>query len=152
MEAAFHPNLGIYESKAQGRFRDREGKYEVPASLDGIVTAVLGFGERRVARRRPAIAKADQNGDQASLRPFTPADIETQYHFPPGAAAGKRIAIAEFGGGYFVKDLSLYCAKFDRPVPKVKTISIDDAPVRTARKSNACARTRQAKWTTRAKS
>ncbi len=58
MEAAFHPNLGIYESKAQGRFRDREGKYEVPASLDGIVKSVLGFGERRVARRRPAIAKA----------------------------------------------------------------------------------------------
>ena len=131
MEAAFHPNLGIYESKAQGRFRDREGKYEVPASLDEIVTAVLGFGERRVARRRPAIAKAvTKTVTKHRLRPFTPADIETQYHFPPGAAAGERIAIAEFGGGYFVKDLSLYCAKFDRPVPKVKTISIDDAPVR----------------------
>ena len=108
----------------------------MPASLDEIVKSVLGFGERRVARRRPAIAKAmtkamTKTVAKHRLRPFTPADIETRYHFPPGAAAGERIAIAEFGGGYFVRDLSRYCAKFDRPVPNVKTVSIDDAPVRT---------------------
>jgi kumamolisin len=127
MEAAFHPGLGIYKSAAQGVFRDREGEYKVPASLKKIVKAVLGFGERRVARRKPAKARTRS---ARRLRAFEPIDIETHYHFPPGDAAGQKIAIAEFGGGYFADDLAAYCKKFNRPVAKVKTISID-TPVRT---------------------
>src|SRR4051812_43703227 len=48
MEAAFHPNLGIYQSADQGEFRDRESDYKIPDPLRGIVTAIIGFGERRV--------------------------------------------------------------------------------------------------------
>jgi kumamolisin len=127
MEAAFHPRLGIYESADQGEFRDRESDYKVPAELKKIVTAVVGFGERRVARRKSANASA-RIADR--LTPLKPADIEKRYRFPPGGATGQRIAIAEFGGGYFASDLAAYCAKFNRPVPTVNTISID-APVRT---------------------
>jgi kumamolisin len=126
MEAAFHPRLGVYKSADQGEFRDREGDYKVPASLKKIVKAILGFGQRRAARRRPAKAAARR----ADSRKFEPSDIERHYHFPAGDAAGQRIAVAEFGGGYFAGDLAKYCKKFKRPVPKVKTISID-APIRT---------------------
>src|SRR5882724_474886 len=51
MEAVFHPNLATYKTRDQPSFRDREGTYKVPAPLHGIITAVLGFGERRVAQR-----------------------------------------------------------------------------------------------------
>lgn len=126
MEKAFQPHLGIYESAKQGKFRDREGEYQVPASLRKIITAVLGFGERRVAGRKPskAAAKAVRR-----LKPFAPQDIETHYRFPPGDGAGERIAIAEFGGGYFADDLDAYCKAFRRKVPAVKRVSID-APIR----------------------
>ena len=98
MEDVFHPNLATYKTKDQPEFRDREGKYKVPASLHGIITAVLGFGERRVAQRKPARINATASAAHPN-RPFTPADIESHYHFPPGDAAGQTIAIAEFGGG-----------------------------------------------------
>ncbi|MBR0712647.1 protease pro-enzyme activation domain-containing protein [Bradyrhizobium liaoningense] len=126
MEAAFHPNLGIYESARQGTFRDREGEHQVPASLRQIITAVLGFGERRVAGRKPSKATART---VRPLKPFTPQDIESHYRFPPGNGAGQKIAIAEFGGGYFADDLDAYCKAFGRNVPAVKRVSID-APIR----------------------
>jgi kumamolisin len=126
MEAAFHPGLGIYRNADQGEFRDRQGDYKIPAELKGIVTAVLGFGERRVVRRKPANATKIVH----RLTPLTPADLERYYSFPHGDAAGQKIAIAEFGGGYFASDLSAYCKKFHRLVPTVKAISIG-APIRT---------------------
>ncbi|WP_177196258.1 S53 family peptidase [Bradyrhizobium sp. OK095] len=126
MEAAFHPNLGIYESAKQGTFRDREGEYEVPAELQPIITAVLGFGERRVAGRKPSKTAAKATHP---LKPFAPQDIENHYRFPHGRGSGQRIAVAEFGGGYFAEDLAAYCKLFDRDLPTVKRISID-APIR----------------------
>jgi kumamolisin len=122
MEAAFHPGLGTYKSAEQGEFRDRQSDYKVPPSLKKIVKAILGFGQRNVAKRRPARAAARS---VRRLKKFEPIDIERHYHFPPGDAAGQRIAVAEFGGGYIAGDLAAYCRKFKRPVPRVKTISID---------------------------
>src|SRR6201994_2203038 len=54
VEAAFHARLGIYESKRQGRYRDREDDYKVPPGIDGMITAILGLGQRRVVKKRLA--------------------------------------------------------------------------------------------------
>lgn len=139
MEAAFHPNLGIYQNADQGEFRDRESDYKIPDPLRGIVTAIIGFGERRVAARKRAPGNARHNRRRkpkhnmasivSRLSPLGPADIENLYHFPPGDAAGQKIAIAELGGGYFARDLTAYCAKFNRRAPTVKTIAVN-LPVR----------------------
>ncbi len=122
MEEAFRPKLGIYRDAAGVEFRDREGTYEVPKPLEHIVTAVIGFGQRPVARRRSAIAKA-----VSSVPPLVPADIENLYLFPSAAAGApvQTIAIAEFGGGYFASDLAAYCNKHGRAVPTVNAISIN---------------------------
>ena len=122
MEAAFHPDLGIYESAAQGEYRDRQSDYEIPAELKEIVTAVLGFGERRVARRMSPMAAAKVT---QALSPLVPADLESYYDFPAGNAGGQKIGVAEFGGGFFADDLAAYCAKYGRPVPNVNPISIN---------------------------
>ena len=108
-----------------GQFRDREGEYKVPAELKKIITALLGFGERRVVRRKPGEGSAARTAHP--LKPFAPRDSEDHYRFPQGRGAGQKIALAEFGGGYFAEDLSAYCQMFGREVPTVKRISIDCA-------------------------
>jgi kumamolisin len=138
METVFRPSLVLFTSKEQGEFIDRDGDYRVPGALQGIVKAVLGFGQRRVACRRPAIVKT---GIAHPLRKFSPAALETQYRFPPGDAADQKIAIAEFGGGYFANDLVKYCAKFGRPRPTVNAISID-TPIRSLAQIKQQLRTR----------
>ena len=123
MEAAFRPRLGIYRDASGAEFRDRAGAYAVPSSLKDIVTAVVGFGQRRVAHRRAQALRAAP----AAAQPLSPQDIESLYAFPPPAAAAPAlsIGIAEFGGGYFSDDLAAYSRKAGRPVPTVNPISVN---------------------------
>ncbi|MGO8672173.1 MAG: protease pro-enzyme activation domain-containing protein [Capsulimonadaceae bacterium] len=125
MEAAFQPRLGIYYNAEQGEFRGRESTLRIPAELDGIVKAVLGFDQRRVARRAAA-----RKATPAPLPPLAPADIEARYQFPAGDGSGQNIAIAEFGGGYFASDVAAYCGKYGRPTPTVNAIAVN-APALT---------------------
>lgn len=135
-EAAFKANLAFYHDDAQGTFRGREGELCLPADLDGIVTGVFGLDERRVARRKTAATGTTATGTAATgtaagttsagdlAGPVTPADIERHYNFPPGDGAGQRIAIAEFGGGYFDEDLTEFCARNGRSKPTVQTVPL----------------------------
>jgi kumamolisin len=123
MQAAFGPQLGIYRDATGREFRDRQGTYGVPKEIAGIVTSILGFGQRQVARRREAQVVAASTG--TSLAPLTPADIEKLYQFPADPGAAPTIGIAEFGGGYFEQDLQAYCTKFNRKVPLVKAIPVN---------------------------
>jgi kumamolisin len=131
MEAAFEPNWAIMSSPSQGVYRGRHGSIKIPAELRGIVKGVFGLDQRRMALRRagPAVAV----GHAAALSPFTPADIEKRYNFPPGDGEGQSIAIAQFGGGYLKDDLHAYCKRFGRQPPKVKRISVG-APAYTLKK------------------
>ncbi|MGA9639846.1 MAG: S53 family peptidase [Terriglobales bacterium] len=122
MQKAFQANLGIYHNAKQGDFRGREGKLQIPADLDGIVTGVFGLDERRVAHRKTQATAAAAHHKAA--KPLAPADFEARYNFPPGTAQSQQIAIAEFDGGYFDADLQAFCAKYNRPVPQVTTVSV----------------------------
>lgn len=119
VEAAFHARLGIYESRSQGRYRDREDGYKVPPGLGGIIIAVLGLGQRRVVKKRLAAGRGE-----IALKPFGPADFERHYHFPHGDAAGQKIAIAEFASVYFSDDVRAYCRTYKRRAPKVALVPI----------------------------
>src|SRR5207237_425889 len=123
IEAAFRPHLGIYHSAARGEFRDREGDIQVPTEVAGIVVDVLGLGERQAARRA-SVADAITLATGAGAKALTPADFEARYQFPAGDGAGQRIAIAEFGGGYFPNDLQAFSTKYGRHVPAVQTVSV----------------------------
>jgi kumamolisin len=123
MEDAFQPQLAVYRSAEQGEFRDRQNVYNVPASLRNIVTGLIGFGQRKVASRKRARIGA-------GLVPLDPATLERLYKFPQGDGAGQKIAIAELGGGYFVRDLQIFCRKIERAEPKVRTVSVN-MPVRS---------------------
>jgi kumamolisin len=128
MEAAFRPGMVLMRSAKDGDYRGRTGTLEIPAELKGIVTGVFGLDTRRMARRK---AKSPAAGTRtATLSPLTPADLEQRYNFPPGNAKDQRIAIAEFGGGYFAADAQAYCAKFGRATPNIVATAVD-APAYT---------------------
>ncbi len=143
MEEAFHPGMAIYRSDELGEYRGREGELQIPKELDGIVTGVFGFDQRRVARRVgiPAAASAqeeapeeepaqEESGEQepapveepveepAQEEPadepatgLSPSDLVGRYSFPPGNAAGQKVAILEFGGAYSEGDLKTFCGQ-----------------------------------------
>jgi len=137
MEAAFKPGLAVYSNESQGEFRAREGHLQIPAELEGLVTGVFGLDERRVARRRQGAAPArDPARDPAAAarpltQPVTPAQLAAHYDFPPGDGAGRTVAIAEFGGGYFAGDLEAFCARQGTPVPSVTPVGVNGTPVLT---------------------
>ena len=106
-------------AKRQGRYRDREDDYKVPPGIDGMITAILGLGQRRVVKKRLAAGK-----DEVVLKAYGPADFERHYHFPHGDAAGQKIAIAEFASVYFADDVTAYCRNYKRRVPKVALVPI----------------------------
>jgi kumamolisin len=121
MQAAFHPNLGVYHSDDQGEFLGREGDLTVPQELDGVVEGVFGLDQRRVAKRRTTETAA-------AAAPLKPGDLIKRYNFPIGDGAGQHAAIAEFGGGYFSTDLQAFAAKYGLPVAPVQTVAVNLKP------------------------
>jgi kumamolisin len=127
--------MAIHHSVEQGEYHGREGSVSVPAGIAGLVDSVVGLDQRRVAHRK-ATAPA------ASAAPFGPADIETHYSFPPGDCAGQKIAIAEFGSplksgpvlppAYFPDDVASFCTSQGRPVPNIRTVPVNLAPLTAA--------------------
>jgi len=129
MEKVFAPNLGIYMSRQDGEFRGREGALKVPAELKGIILGVHGFDQRRVARRH-AKSSLSKALTATALAPMTPPGLASYYDFPAGDGSGQKIAIGEFGGGYFEEDLAAFCAKYNLPEATVDAISVN-APAYT---------------------
>lgn len=149
MEAAFKAGLGIYDSPDQGEFRGREGSIFVPSSIAGLVTAVLGLDQRRVARRQGQKDGGARTGEKAAAKArggtqnaLSPADLEARYHFPQGEASGQFIGIAEFGSplqsgnflppAFFPQDVQRFCEEQGRRVPEVKTVPVNIAPLTQA--------------------
>ena len=122
MEAAFKPKWAMMRSPAYGLYRGRHGKIQIPPELKGIVTGVFGLDQRRMAHSRSRAKVSARPG--TTLKPFTPKNVEDHYNFPAGDGKGQSIAIAEFGGGYFVEDLKKYCKNFNRSEPNVQTIKV----------------------------
>jgi len=126
VNAAFKPNMAIVKSARQpGEYRARQGPLQIPRQLQGIIKGVFGIDERRMARHKSPASTA-----APALSPQAPAQLEQRYNFPPGNGSGQKIAIAEFGGGYFADDTQAYCAKFQRPEPGIQATAVD-APAYT---------------------
>jgi kumamolisin len=125
IDRAFEVNLGVYETAKQGKYRGREGDVRIPAELSGLVVAVLGLDERRVARRRTEKPRFAHANVATAVAPQAPEDLEERYSFPQGTAAGQKIGILEFGGGVFESDLRIYCSEISkRPVPTVSVVPV----------------------------
>ena len=128
--------------------RYREGSLRIPATLDGIVLAVLGLDDRPQARPQfrwaPAAAARDTGAGTAGTgapgagapaaapaaapTSYTPPQVAQFYGFPPDTTgAGHTLAIIELGGGFGSSDLDPYFAGLGIPVPSVTAASVDGA-------------------------
>lgn len=108
-------------SGAEVTHRSRTSVLNVPAVLDGVVTAVLGLDDRPQARpqiRRPVPALVSTS--------YTPLQLARIYRFPDGAdGAGHTIAIIELGGGFEQSDLDGYFAGLGITGPVVTAVGVD---------------------------
>jgi kumamolisin len=119
MGQAFGVSLGRYENDEGLRYRGREGAVQVPAELDGVVTAVLGLDDRPQARPRLVRAAV-----AAPPRAFSVPEIAKLYNFPENRASGQWVAIIELGGGFRQADLDTYFRSIGMPTPTVEAIAV----------------------------
>jgi len=101
--------------------RVREGGIHLPASLKGVVEAVLGLDNR--PRRSPTFAFTS-----GALPP--PAAIPRPgrhgVQVPANASgAGQTIGIIELGGGYKQADLTAYFKTLGLPAPAITAVLVD---------------------------
>ncbi len=100
--------------------RYRHGSLTIPASLAGVVTAVLGLDERPQARTRHLVARA-----AAGAVSYTPVQLAAVYDFPAGDGAGRHVGIVELGGGFAQSDLTAYFGGLGLPTPTVTAVGVD---------------------------
>jgi kumamolisin len=130
MNEAFHVQLGEYEHPDVGRYRGREGTVELPAELDGVVTAVLGLDNRPQAR--PRLRRLEPTAGVAAPRAvqgFTPPQVAELYDFPQGTGRGQCIAIISLGGGLADADVDAYFQSLGIPAPQIEQVSVDRARI-----------------------
>ena len=112
-------------------YRIREGAIYIPASLEGLVEAVLGLDNRPQAAPHFRIAHS-LNPQSSGIAPnasggsFTPPQIAQLYQFPANAsAAGQTIGLIELGGGYRTSDLTAYFKSLGLKAPSVVAVPVD---------------------------
>ncbi len=115
----------------QGRpvtHRYRQGPLYVPATLDGVVLAVLGLDTR--PEIRPHFRTRGAPGPAAAPgTSYTPIQVAGIYGFPAGTTgAGQTIAVIELGGGFSQSDLDTYFGGLGiTPAPSITAASVDGA-------------------------
>jgi kumamolisin len=103
--------------------RYRSGSLQIPAELDGVIVAVLGFDTRPQAS--PHFRLAEPEAAQVSYTPPQVADI---YQFPAGTdGSGQTIGIIELGGGFSTADLDSYFGSLGIAAPSVTAVGVDGA-------------------------
>ncbi|RMI27789.1 peptidase S53 [Nocardia stercoris] len=119
----FDTELTVARSEGLPEFRSRSGELRIPATLDGIVTAVLGLDDRAQARTRLRMSP-----NAAAAQSFSPAQVGALYNFPAGTdGTGQTIAVIELGGGYDPADLAQYFTGLGLTAPTVTAVGVDGA-------------------------
>jgi kumamolisin len=103
--------------------RYRSGSLQIPAELEGVIVAVLGFDTRPQASPHYRLAKPE-----AVQVSYTPPQVADIYQFPAGTdGTGQTIGIIELGGGFTTADLASYFGNLGIGVPSVTAVGVDGA-------------------------
>ena len=102
-------------------YRTREGHLSLPAELNGIVVAILGFDQRPAARTRHRVL------ERVGQSSYTPSQVAKAYNFPTNIGKNQTIAIVELGGGYNQSDLSTYWRHVGVGKVAVTAVGVDGA-------------------------
>ena len=126
MTKAFAVDLAMYET-AEEKYRGREGKIYVPASIAEIVEGVFGLDNRKMAKPNISVKKKlTPGGSGQPTVPLTPPQVAELYGFPAAPAGfNQTIGIFEFGGGYWFPDVQRFYESVHLPAPSITPISVD---------------------------
>jgi len=118
------------------QFRVREGGIHLPASLAGMVEAVLGLDNRPQAR--PHFRVHQPRAKSAAPSSYTPPQVAQGYNFPAKASgAGQTIGIIELGGGYRKADLTAYFKTLSLAAPAITAVSVNKGKNKPSTASSA---------------
>ena len=118
------------------QYRVREGVIHLPASLSGMVEAVLGLDNRPQAR--PHFRVHQPRAKSAAPSSYTPLQVAEAYNFPASASgAGQTIGIIELGGGYRQADLAAYFKTLGLAAPAITAVSVDGGKNKPSKASSA---------------
>lgn len=118
---AFRIRLRRYRHGAE-TYRSHDEAVQIPAGLEGVITAVVGLDNRRLARRHAQAAPS------RTLQACEPAAVRARYDFPEDATGkGECIALIELGGGFHPGDIERFCHNHRLPLPVIRVIEIPDA-------------------------
>jgi kumamolisin len=102
-------------------YRVREGAIHLPASLTGVVEAVLGLDNRPQVQPHFRV-----HAKSTAPSSYTPPQVAEAYKFSAKASgAGQTIGILEFGGGYRPADLTAYFKTLGIPAPSITAVSVN---------------------------
>ena len=118
-------------------YRVREGGIHLPASLTGVVEAVLGLDNRPQARPHFRVRKPKPKPSPEPSS-YTPPQVADAYQFPAKASgAGQTIGIIELGGGYRQADLTAYFKTLKLAAPGITAVSVDKGKNKPSKASSA---------------
>ena len=118
------------------QYRVREGGIHLPASLAGMVEAVLGLDNRPQAQ--PHFRVHQPRAKSAAPSSYTPPQVAEAYNFPAKASgAGQTIGIIELGGGYRKADLTAYFKTLGLAAPAVTAVSVNKGKNKPSKASSA---------------
>lgn len=107
IDRAFGISLGTYDVRGR-QHRGHHDPIAVPASIAGVVEAVLGLDDLPVVRR-PLAAPT-----RAPRITYTPDQLAAYYAFPDTTGAGEVIGLVEITGGYDPRDLEAFFGRLRR--------------------------------------
>ena len=142
MQKAFGVELN-QKTIAGTEYRVREGGIHIPASLEGVVEAVLGLDNRPQAQPHFRIYKhsgATGAGGTGGTAPasYTPPQVAQAYQWPANATgAGQTVGIIELGGGYKQADLTAYLKSLGLAGNTLTAVSVDKGKNKPTNSSSA---------------
>ena len=123
ISSAFGVKIQDY-SHVEGNYMNHDDHFQIPASLEGIVTCILGTNTRKIAARsNDTSAHIEPNatdGLPTSPGTFTAMQVAEAYNFPTQYdGTGQTIGIIELSGGYRDSDFDTYFSRAGITKPNI---------------------------------
>jgi kumamolisin len=123
---AFGTKFGEFELDGHTFFAPTR-PLNAPKDWEGLIEAVLGLHSSRHTspRRRSAV----HGGGSGARLP----DLARAYAFPPGLeGSGETIGLIEFGGGFCLEDIELFCFRSGLTAPRISVVEVGGGANRPA--------------------